>query len=112
MFFLQACWLELLLWTAQPSLDDAALPRRFRTVLFLDVFGDGVDPTEAELRPHRVGASEEALWQAERVAAAEAALHVAQAALQRWEQAPSMLLSEQQAAELTSGAAGFRCRGK
>ncbi|OLP86642.1 hypothetical protein AK812_SmicGene32230 [Symbiodinium microadriaticum] len=35
--------------TAKPSDDEASLPRRFRTVLFLDVFGDAAfDPTEAE----------------------------------------------------------------
>eukprot|EP00913_Durusdinium_trenchii_P031173 g29189.t1 len=71
MFFLQACWLELLLWVAKPSQDDAALPRRFRTVLFLDVFGDG------------------------------AALAVAAAAVKRWEAAPRVVLSETQSAELT-----------
>lgn len=89
---------------AQPSRDDAALPRRFRTVLFLDVFGDGVDPTEAELRPGTAWHRDEELRAAERVAGAEAALHVAQAALRRWEAAPRMLLSEPQGAELTRAA--------
>lgn len=104
MFFLQACWLELLLWVAQPSKDDAALPRRFRTVLFLDVFGDGVDPTEAEIRPNlptsNLGCDQE-LQSAERVAGAEAALSVAAAAVKRWEAAPRVVLSESQASELT-----------
>ncbi|CAK9044998.1 unnamed protein product [Durusdinium trenchii] len=106
MFFLQACWLELLLWVAKPSQDDAALPRRFRTVLFLDVFGDGVDPTDAEIRPNQAtpsgfGLEEERLQAAERVAGAEAALAVAAAAVKRWEAAPRVVLSETQSAELT-----------
>eukprot|EP00928_Gymnodinium_smaydae_P011613 TRINITY_DN14265_c0_g4_i2.p1 TRINITY_DN14265_c0_g4~~TRINITY_DN14265_c0_g4_i2.p1 ORF type:complete len:1144 (+),score=205.73 TRINITY_DN14265_c0_g4_i2:87-3518(+) len=48
-FFCMVVWLECLLWVAWPSEDEASLPRRFRTVLFLDVFGDlHYDPTDAE----------------------------------------------------------------
>jgi len=50
-FLLQVLWLELWLRVAAPSGDDTAkLPRRFRQILFLDVFGDaaGWDPTQAE----------------------------------------------------------------
>ncbi|CAE7391396.1 unnamed protein product [Symbiodinium natans] len=47
--FLEAIWLELFMMTAKPTDDEASLPRKFRTVLFLDVFGDAAfDPTEAE----------------------------------------------------------------
>eukprot|EP00971_Amphidinium_carterae_P109144 2161210-Amphidinium_carterae.1 len=45
-FLFQVLWLELWLRVAQPT-DTARLPRRFRQVLFLDVFGDaysGWDP--------------------------------------------------------------------
>jgi len=48
-FFLVACWLEYLLYIARPSRDEAALPRKFRAVLFLDVFDEAInDPTRAE----------------------------------------------------------------
>ncbi|CAJ1396432.1 unnamed protein product [Effrenium voratum] len=103
MFFLQATWLELLLWVAQPSQDNAALPRRFRTVLFLDVFGDGVDPTDAEIRPNlttTAWSGEEEL-RAERFAGAEAALGVAVSAVRRWEVAPRVVMSDLQQAELS-----------
>eukprot|EP00931_Biecheleriopsis_adriatica_P092096 TRINITY_DN6591_c1_g1_i1.p1 TRINITY_DN6591_c1_g1~~TRINITY_DN6591_c1_g1_i1.p1 ORF type:complete len:1166 (-),score=200.90 TRINITY_DN6591_c1_g1_i1:144-3548(-) len=109
MFLLQACWLELLLWVAAPSTDECALPRRFRTVLFLDVFGDGADPTDAEYVPpeergaaggHHWGTDEERLLIAERVAGAEVALAIAQSAMRRWEAAPSSVLAESQHAEL------------
>lgn len=39
-FFLIAFWFEMLLRTSWPSNDDASLPRKFRAVLFLDVFED------------------------------------------------------------------------
>eukprot|EP00971_Amphidinium_carterae_P196438 3898086-Amphidinium_carterae.1 len=48
---MEVCWLNLLLWVAEPSKDEACLPRRFRPVLFLDVFGDAADPTESEQQP-------------------------------------------------------------
>lgn len=48
-FFLLAAWFEMLLRTAWPSNDGACLPRRFRAVLFLDVFEDaGLTLEEAE----------------------------------------------------------------
>lgn len=49
-FLFQTLWLELWLRVAAPSEDQAKLPRRFRQVLFLDVFGDstGWDPSQAE----------------------------------------------------------------
>ncbi|CAE8589997.1 unnamed protein product, partial [Polarella glacialis] len=108
MFLLQAVWLELLLWVARPSNDDACLPRRFRTVLFLDVFGDGADPTEAEYVPPREGAGSsdwvadlgEQLLAAERVAGAENAMAFAHAALRRWEAAPAAALNGAQHLEL------------
>jgi len=49
-FLCQVLWLDLWLRVAAPSGDEARLPRRFRQVLFLDVFGDaeGWDPTQDE----------------------------------------------------------------
>merc|ERR1719428_1562348 len=50
-FLLQTFWLELWLRVSAPTKDDKArLPRRFRQVLFLDVFGDafGWDPSQGE----------------------------------------------------------------
>eukprot|EP00927_Polykrikos_kofoidii_P044320 TRINITY_DN38319_c0_g1_i1.p1 TRINITY_DN38319_c0_g1~~TRINITY_DN38319_c0_g1_i1.p1 ORF type:complete len:1278 (-),score=174.59 TRINITY_DN38319_c0_g1_i1:181-4014(-) len=49
-FMFQVLWLELWLRVAAPSDDQAKLPRRFRQVLFLDVFGDanGWDPSQAD----------------------------------------------------------------
>lgn len=46
-FFSQVLWLELWLRVSAPSCDKSKLPRRFRQVLFLDVFGDAVgwDPS-------------------------------------------------------------------
>jgi len=57
-FIIQVIWFELLLRTASPG-GDSAMPRKFRAVLFLDVFGDAgatvdpgttVDPAMAESR--------------------------------------------------------------
>merc|ERR1719428_2494569 len=50
-FLLQTFWLELWLRVSAPTKDDKSrLPRRFRQVLFLDVFGDafGWDPSHGE----------------------------------------------------------------
>lgn len=49
-FLLTVFWLELWLRISSPSSDRSRLPRRFRQVLFLDVFGDASteDPCEAE----------------------------------------------------------------
>eukprot|EP00933_Yihiella_yeosuensis_P033052 TRINITY_DN26763_c0_g1_i1.p1 TRINITY_DN26763_c0_g1~~TRINITY_DN26763_c0_g1_i1.p1 ORF type:complete len:1057 (+),score=180.41 TRINITY_DN26763_c0_g1_i1:120-3173(+) len=111
MFLLQSIWLELLLRISRPSDDDAALPRNFRTVLFLDVFGDGTDPTEYETQtpeecaqnksigPRWSSAAEEHLA-AERFASAQGSMLIAQAAVRRWEAAPSQVLSSSQHNEL------------
>jgi len=116
-FFMEACWLNLLLWLAQPSNDEACLPRRFRPVLFLDVFGDAIDPTEVEMQPERAqsfhtsaassagpdsseGAYLEQVLLAERIVAAEEALSTSRVALARWAKVPSSTLSSDQSEEL------------
>lgn len=37
-------WFELFHWVASPSTLESSLPRHFRAVLFMDVFGDADDP--------------------------------------------------------------------
>eukprot|EP00931_Biecheleriopsis_adriatica_P116310 TRINITY_DN91972_c0_g1_i1.p1 TRINITY_DN91972_c0_g1~~TRINITY_DN91972_c0_g1_i1.p1 ORF type:complete len:1019 (-),score=186.22 TRINITY_DN91972_c0_g1_i1:51-2735(-) len=105
-FWAEAIWLELFMWVATPTRDEANLPARFRTVLFLDVFGDAsYDPTEAE---HAVATSDGRLEEKEKdlglrelqqmhAARAELTLLRAQSALRRWEAVPSNVLREQAA---------------
>lgn len=94
-FFLSAAWLEGLLHCAWPSNDIATLPRRFRTVLFLDVFcladdaekKEHMKPGKAEIQasPQR----HDVVITPEQAAAADEALFLAEAALRRWEAVPS-----------------------
>eukprot|EP00928_Gymnodinium_smaydae_P033869 TRINITY_DN2413_c0_g2_i3.p1 TRINITY_DN2413_c0_g2~~TRINITY_DN2413_c0_g2_i3.p1 ORF type:complete len:985 (-),score=134.72 TRINITY_DN2413_c0_g2_i3:327-3281(-) len=98
-FFVQVITLEMKLWLARPSNDDATLPRRFRTVLFLDVFGDSaMDPTDAEEEAQN--ACRRNMAREATVAAAERSLVFAWMALRRWEAVPSAHLSREQSAEL------------
>jgi len=116
-FLFQVMWLELWLRVAAPSDDQAKLPRRFRQVLFLDVFGDafGWDPTEAENDgddisnpfPTGIGQLGEDQDDAEDhqsfdMAADQASsqLTVAQCAVRRWNAVPHWALSAAQKAEL------------
>ncbi|CAE7373427.1 GIP [Symbiodinium natans] len=119
-FLCQVLWLELWLRVAAPHGDDQAkLPRRFRQVLFLDVFGDssGWDPhadgnnceddiIEGEMF-RQLGVkeekdadeeAEEALLAAAQRAASQ--LTMAQCATRRWNAAPSWALSKQQSKDL------------
>eukprot|EP00440_Ansanella_granifera_P016294 gb/GFBE01017701.1/.p1 GENE.gb/GFBE01017701.1/~~gb/GFBE01017701.1/.p1 ORF type:complete len:1000 (+),score=194.91 gb/GFBE01017701.1/:1-3000(+) len=109
--YIEAIFLELFMRVARPSKDEAALPRRFRAVLFLDVFGDAAyDPTEAEHAVVTAGVDgkfdEEEDQAAKRevlqtqAARAEAPLATAHAALRRWEAVPQELLSEPQVSQL------------
>eukprot|EP00927_Polykrikos_kofoidii_P003827 TRINITY_DN11539_c0_g1_i4.p1 TRINITY_DN11539_c0_g1~~TRINITY_DN11539_c0_g1_i4.p1 ORF type:complete len:836 (+),score=140.50 TRINITY_DN11539_c0_g1_i4:114-2510(+) len=97
-FLTKALWLQLLLWLAEPSEDEAALPRSFRAVLFLDVFGDvACDPTneEASLTTQGFNAAFE-----EQAAVAERALNIAHTALRRWEAVPVDEMSHSHGSEL------------
>ncbi|CAE7947502.1 GIP, partial [Symbiodinium sp. KB8] len=119
-FLCQVLWLELWLRVAAPHGDDQAkLPRRFRQVLFLDVFGDssGWDPHDRDNNCEddmiegemfkQLGVkeekdadeeAEEALLAAAQRAASQ--LTMAQCAGRRWNAAPSWALSKQQSKEL------------
>eukprot|EP00929_Paragymnodinium_shiwhaense_P069127 TRINITY_DN34867_c0_g1_i1.p1 TRINITY_DN34867_c0_g1~~TRINITY_DN34867_c0_g1_i1.p1 ORF type:complete len:1311 (-),score=224.56 TRINITY_DN34867_c0_g1_i1:43-3975(-) len=125
-FLFQVLWLELWLRVAAPSEDHAKLPRRFRQVLFLDVFGDaqGWEPSQAEddsqepdlldqmlERPFDAGgasADEEEDFDARQGSSevqryaelAASQLTVAQCAVRRWKSVPSWALSGEQAKEL------------
>lgn len=109
--YFEALWLELFMLTAKPSDDEASLPRRFRTVLFLDVFGDAAfDPTEAEhaavtagvdgkMEELRDDATKREVQQRQ-AAKAGFALQAAQGALRCWEAVPQELLTGVQASQL------------
>lgn len=94
---LEICWFEILYWVAAPTRDEAAVPSHFRTVLFMDVFGEVDDPTDADfITGHRILTPEERTLIQIRVSSAEGALGVAQAALRRWEAVPAGWLSAAQ----------------
>eukprot|EP00927_Polykrikos_kofoidii_P029109 TRINITY_DN25220_c0_g1_i1.p1 TRINITY_DN25220_c0_g1~~TRINITY_DN25220_c0_g1_i1.p1 ORF type:complete len:1284 (+),score=182.52 TRINITY_DN25220_c0_g1_i1:164-4015(+) len=121
-FLFQVFWLELWLRVAAPSDDQAKLPRRFRQVLFLDVFGDatGWEPTRAEDEQDKVldnmlDQSFEDLEvddrdEQEDVAAIEALEHMceqaatqltlAQSAVRRWKSVPSWAMSPEQSKDV------------
>mmetsp|Transcript_52409 Transcript_52409/g.170102 ORF Transcript_52409/g.170102 Transcript_52409/m.170102 type:complete len:1039 (-) Transcript_52409:132-3248(-) len=110
-FFFELLWFEALLWLASPSRgDEAALPRKFRSVLFLDVFGDAsYDPTEAEVIPssgHNPSTRARQRHSRKETEAASAERHVlaALSAVRRWEAVPGDLLNEQHSRQLR------RCR--
>eukprot|EP00438_Fugacium_kawagutii_P007275 Skav234423 [mRNA] locus=scaffold1656:68569:73754:- [translate_table: standard] len=44
----EIAWFELLHWVASPSSKESSVPRHFRAVLFMDVFGDAEDPLTGE----------------------------------------------------------------
>lgn len=125
-FLLQVAWLELWLRVASPSTDQARLPRRFRQVLFLDVFGDaeGWDPTQAEDEDAPISAmpdwnkelgaggdedddhgAEEALDAVTSQAATQ--LTLVQCAVRRWQAVPESCFSEAQRKELDQHAERF-----
>eukprot|EP00928_Gymnodinium_smaydae_P034205 TRINITY_DN242_c0_g3_i2.p1 TRINITY_DN242_c0_g3~~TRINITY_DN242_c0_g3_i2.p1 ORF type:complete len:865 (+),score=150.02 TRINITY_DN242_c0_g3_i2:287-2596(+) len=100
-FFLMVIWLEAMIRLAWPSKDEATLPRRFRSVLFLDVFSDLThDPTEAEENvlegaededenvDRRSSAKKRSKPSLEQVSAADDACEIAHQALRRWETVP------------------------
>ena len=99
--------------TARPTKDEASLPRRFRTVLFLDVFGDAAyDPTEAEHATVTAGVDGKLDEQKgdvnrreiQQTQAAQSifAMEAAQSALRCWEAVPQDLLTRMQASQLSS----------
>lgn len=113
-FIFQVLWLELWLRVASPSGNDQAkLPRRFRQVLFLDVFGDsaGWQPAENDdemqleqpMYEDMVHANDmdDAIQAASSAAqAANSQLTMAQCAIRRWHAVPSWSCSKMQREEL------------
>eukprot|EP00930_Biecheleria_cincta_P086328 TRINITY_DN7563_c0_g3_i1.p1 TRINITY_DN7563_c0_g3~~TRINITY_DN7563_c0_g3_i1.p1 ORF type:complete len:1135 (+),score=186.80 TRINITY_DN7563_c0_g3_i1:47-3451(+) len=120
-FLCQVLWLELWLRVAAPGDDQSKLPRRFRQVLFLDVFGDssGWNPDDdnryeddriegemfKELGVGKDGDNEDdgddqALIDVAQRASSK--LTMAQCGLRRWSAVPSWALSRQQSKELDS----------
>ncbi|CAE7209849.1 AMT1-1 [Symbiodinium natans] len=94
-FFITAIWLEGLLHLAWPSADLVMLPKRFRSVLFLDVFGVADDikqeahhsQQEDERSPIHEISREEA-------EAADTAVSDAEAAVRRWAELPDGTVEE------------------
>jgi len=94
-FILTALWHEGLLHFAWPSNDGMSLPRRFRTVLFIDVFA----VADEALKSHNAApdgqettkpvVAEGANYSEEQVMAAEEAVFDAEAALRRWQAVPA-----------------------
>mmetsp|Transcript_56519 Transcript_56519/g.123594 ORF Transcript_56519/g.123594 Transcript_56519/m.123594 type:complete len:1326 (+) Transcript_56519:84-4061(+) len=99
-FALEVCFVHLTLWAAWPTDDENALPRHFRSVLFMDVFSEVEDPLEANMtadgKPGRIFDRKAKNEEERRCEGAEAALYETNTALSRWEAAPEECLSEQQ----------------
>ncbi|CAE7232240.1 unnamed protein product [Symbiodinium natans] len=98
-FWFQVVYFQLILELARPTDEVMSLPRRFRAVLFLDVFGDSsYDPTDAEHAlppdPWRPGASQR-MAQDKILAACDNFSTMAQMALRRWEALPEPYLNEE-----------------
>eukprot|EP00403_Amphidinium_massartii_P003517 CAMPEP_0178375006 /NCGR_PEP_ID=MMETSP0689_2-20121128/2665_1 /TAXON_ID=160604 /ORGANISM="Amphidinium massartii, Strain CS-259" /LENGTH=1208 /DNA_ID=CAMNT_0019994985 /DNA_START=84 /DNA_END=3710 /DNA_ORIENTATION=+ len=113
-FLFQVLWLELWLRVAQPT-DMARLPRRFRQVLFLDVFGDaysgwdpGMDDGEGPSLQDVLNAHDNAGEAAEPVDSevsvsmqqAMKQLALAQWAVRRWNAVPDWAMNAKQRKEL------------
>lgn len=119
-FLCQVLWLELWLRVAAPGDDQSRLPRRFRQVLFLDVFGDSSgwnpdddnryedDRIEGEMfKDLGVGqenneddGEDEALIDVAQRASSK--LTMAQCGLRRWSAVPNWALTRKQDQELDS----------
>eukprot|EP00927_Polykrikos_kofoidii_P027738 TRINITY_DN2430_c0_g1_i1.p1 TRINITY_DN2430_c0_g1~~TRINITY_DN2430_c0_g1_i1.p1 ORF type:complete len:1052 (-),score=145.33 TRINITY_DN2430_c0_g1_i1:175-3330(-) len=95
-FFLMAAYIECLLHIAWPSRDEFKLPRRFRSVLFLDVFGDlSYDPQSAEKEAampsvDRRFSDDVRSIHVRNAELSDDACRVAHEALRRWETLPSI----------------------
>eukprot|EP00929_Paragymnodinium_shiwhaense_P073026 TRINITY_DN3709_c0_g1_i1.p1 TRINITY_DN3709_c0_g1~~TRINITY_DN3709_c0_g1_i1.p1 ORF type:complete len:1047 (-),score=175.60 TRINITY_DN3709_c0_g1_i1:150-3290(-) len=108
-FFGMVFWLECMLRVAWPSQDEATLPRRFRMVLFLDVFGDtNHDPQDAEhdgalhtaSSAESVSRTKTKKLTAEQITDADDACWMAHEAIRRWETLPAVPEFETQLQEL------------
>ncbi|CAE7039655.1 unnamed protein product [Symbiodinium natans] len=98
---LEIAWFELLHWVASPASDSSSIPRHFRAVLFMDVFGEAEDPTEiAMAKKGAVFSVVNTLVLVEKVQVVHEALRRAQAAMRRWEEVPGVWLTLRQRKEL------------
>mmetsp|Transcript_78539 Transcript_78539/g.255037 ORF Transcript_78539/g.255037 Transcript_78539/m.255037 type:complete len:1078 (+) Transcript_78539:92-3325(+) len=96
-FPLEVCWMHLSLWAASPTDDANAIPRHFRSVLFMDVFSEVEDPLEADAAVGARGLNiKERTALERRIEGAESALYEANAALRRWEAVPPDAYSQAQ----------------
>ncbi|CAE7228850.1 unnamed protein product [Symbiodinium pilosum] len=98
---LEIAWFELLHWVASPASDESSIPRHFRAVLFMDVFGEAEDPTEiAMTKKGSMFSGVNAVVLVEKVQLIQDALQRAQAAMRRWEEVPGAWLTLRQRKEL------------
>ncbi|CAK0798543.1 unnamed protein product, partial [Prorocentrum cordatum] len=91
-----AVYFQMMLLLVWPSEDEAHMPRRFRAVLFMDVFEDGGQDPVQERAPGGQGRAPP-LISARRLRRAEAALQRARHAVRRWEAVPAGPSAEQAA---------------
>lgn len=94
---LEIAWFELLHWVASPSSSESSVPRHFRAVLFMDVFGDAEDPITGETLSGGLADPAELLAE---VQMSFEALKVARSCLRRWEEVPGDWLHMRQKREL------------
>ncbi|CAE7884424.1 unnamed protein product [Symbiodinium microadriaticum] len=103
-YLFQVIYFQLILELAKPTDEIMSLPRRFRAVLFTDVFGDSsYDPTDAEHalppEPGRPGQMKR-MAQDKALATCDNLSAMAQMALRRWEALPQPHLSDEDQAVL------------
>eukprot|EP00929_Paragymnodinium_shiwhaense_P089927 TRINITY_DN50132_c0_g1_i1.p1 TRINITY_DN50132_c0_g1~~TRINITY_DN50132_c0_g1_i1.p1 ORF type:complete len:1060 (-),score=182.38 TRINITY_DN50132_c0_g1_i1:597-3776(-) len=108
-FFAMVAWYECLLRVAWPSSDQATLPRRFRTVLFLDVFSDlANDPTaiddyedgDAPAAKKGSSAGRKTAVPAEKATEADDKCWLAHECIRRWETLPRIPAFDKQQSQL------------
>lgn len=88
---------EQILSAASPTDNEAALPRHFNAVLFMDVFGEVDDPTEADFRTGaRILTAEQRKAAEAQLGEAIRSLSLARAAWRRWGAVPRECLSTSQ----------------
>lgn len=109
-FLFQLAWLELLLQVATPDSDDGRVPRKSRTVFYMDVFGDAEEAfeqreKEREDQTSRMGDATPKTANAHRRTRQHAesvrdAATVVRASVELWEAMPKQALSEGQRREI------------
>eukprot|EP00929_Paragymnodinium_shiwhaense_P001461 TRINITY_DN10169_c0_g2_i2.p1 TRINITY_DN10169_c0_g2~~TRINITY_DN10169_c0_g2_i2.p1 ORF type:complete len:1070 (+),score=237.07 TRINITY_DN10169_c0_g2_i2:81-3290(+) len=96
-FLCEIIWFELLVSVSTPTKDDAGLPRYWRSVLFMDVFGEAADPTQMDIDTGlKVLTKEEKSVVYEVAVEAVAQLQHARSAVRRWQAVPKEAKSQGQ----------------